>query len=92
MDNKAVEDLQLKIRGFDVEISKHRKLLHRAIGNNCIVSINWHHMNIVSLINEKKQHESDLMVYFKPLINFSTEKNLFKILDDLIINGTNDKD
>lgn len=39
------------------ELSKHRKLLHRAVGNRIVPHINYHHYEIVRIIEEIKEIE-----------------------------------
>jgi len=40
------------IQELNQELSKHRKLLHRAVGNQVLPHINYHHYEIVRIIKE----------------------------------------
>jgi len=67
-DQQKVKD---EIRALEVELSKHRKLLHRAVGNRILPHINYHHYEIVRLIGEINTKEAEYKtkyVYGFPLI------------------------
>lgn len=49
------------------ELSKHRKLLHRAVGNRIVPHINYHHYEIVRIIEEIK--ESERLDFEKHMVN-----------------------
>lgn len=51
------------------ELSKHRKLLHRAVGNRIVPHINYHHYEIVRIIEEIEKAEKEAKYVFGlPLI------------------------
>lgn len=54
-DQQKVKD---EIRALEVELAKHRKLLHRATGNRILPHINYHHYEIVRLIGEINTKEA----------------------------------
>lgn len=46
------------IQELNSELAKHRKLLHRAVGNQILPHINYHHYEIVRIIKEIKDSAS----------------------------------
>lgn len=40
------------IQELHAELAKHRKLLHRAVGNQILPEINYHHYHVVKIIDE----------------------------------------
>lgn len=47
------------IKELNNELSKHRKLLNRAVGNKILPHINYHHYEIVRLINEINSEQAN---------------------------------
>lgn len=71
-----------KIREIETEISKHRKLLNRAIGNHIIPYINYHHYEIVRLIGELNDENDKIKEYIsksiESVIGVQTGNDLMK--------------
>lgn len=85
-----------KSKQVEKEIAKHRKLLNRAVGNQIIPHINFHHYEIVRLIEERQSLTLRLseIMFGGGVIGLSAEaKNSFqeqylKIEDEAILSGS----
>jgi len=90
------------IQQLQQELAKHRKLLHRAVGNQIIPHIDFHHYECVRLIREinianEKEYMDNLGKI--GLIGAEAGNNLFKMLteqllkaeDEAILKGSNPK-
>jgi len=72
---KTIQELQQ-------ELAKHRKLLHRAVGNQILPYINFHHFECVRIISEiqsEEQHKKRLRAIG---VDVKDGKNLYKMLSD----------
>lgn len=59
------EDLNNEIRLIEIEISKYRKLLNRAVGNHQIGHIKYYSLNIIKLIEKLKVLNEKAMYIFR---------------------------
>lgn len=86
-----------KIIELGKELAKHRKLLNRAIGNRILPHINYHHYEVVRLIEEIKVAEdldfgmiratiTGIDLKF-PEFNKMMFNELLKAEDDVILRG-----
>ena len=88
------------IQELEKELAKHRKLLHRAVGNQILPHINYHHYEIVQIINEMESEEMkrnrlSLQGVFDSGVKAlgydfgkMLQEQIFKIEDNEILNGT----
>jgi len=59
----------MKTTELHKELAKHRKLLHRAVGNRIVPHINYHHYEIIRIIDEIEKSEKETKYVFGfPLI------------------------
>jgi len=83
------------IQELNQEISKHRKLLHRAVGNQILSHINYHHYEIVRLIGlveQEKENNRDntKYVFGSPLAELLGRKIIglcLKSEEDVVLRG-----
>jgi len=89
---KTIQELQQ-------ELAKHRKLLHRAVGNQILPHINYHHYECVRIINEiqdsdmKRDRFSVIGVYEKNVKSLGDDfgkmfrEHFLKLEDEAILKG-----
>lgn len=78
------------LQEIDKEISKHRRLLHRAVGDRITPRINYHHYEIVSLIQEHDDlFKEQIRNNFTGIKSFSDQLiyELTKLEDKEILQG-----
>lgn len=72
---------------IDKDIARHRKLLHRAVGNHILPVINYHHYCIVELLKEREEVLNEGYAEFKASIRSGLIELFIKKQDQIILNG-----
>lgn len=72
---------------IDKDIARHRKLLHRAVGNRILPVINYHHYCIVELLKEREEVLNEGYAEFKANIMPGLIELFIKKQDQIILNG-----